>query len=93
MQDIAVGATNIDAAPAWHTRIFELLCQPSFERLSQVLKKRHVKCFVLAIDECSELNSTMPVPVTGTPYCWGMSLIALQRIMKAYDGFISDVPV
>ena len=65
--------------------------------LSQILKKRHAKWFVLAIDECSELNSTKLVHVSGPkPYLaplWSVSLIALQRIIKAYDDFVSEVPV
>ena len=81
MQDIAADATDLDSAPVWHKRLFKLLCHPSFEKLSQILKKRHVKWFVLAVDECSELSSTKPV------------LIALQRIIKAYDDFVSEVPV
>jgi len=81
MQDIAADATDLDSAPVWHKRLFKLLCHPSFEKLSQILKKRHVKWFVLAVDECSELNS------------WSMSLITLQCIIKAYDDFISKVPV
>jgi len=97
MQDIAADATDLDSAPVWHKRLFELLCHPSFEKLSQILKKRHVKWFVLAVDECSELNSAKPVPVSGPkPYrapLWRMSLIALQRIIKAYDDFVSEVPV
>jgi hypothetical protein len=97
MQDIAADADNLDSAPVWHKRLFKLLCHPSFEKLSRGLKERHVKWFVLAVDECSELNSTKPVPVSGPkPYrapLWNMSLIALQRIIKAYDGFVDDVPI
>ena len=97
MQDIAADADNLDSASVWHKRLFLLLCHPSFESLSRVLKERHVKWFVLAIDECSELNSTKPVPISGPkPYrapLWSMSLIALQRIIKAYDDFVSEVPV
>ena len=74
-----------------------MFCLPSFEKLSQILKKRNVKRFLLAIDECSELNSNIPVPVPGEkPYrapLWVMSLIALQRIIKAYDEFVAGVPV
>jgi hypothetical protein len=97
IQDIAADAANLDSAPVWHKRLFELLCYPSFENLSRILKNRHVKWFVLAVDECSEFNSTKPVPVSSpTPYrgpLWSMSLIALQRIIKAYDDFVSEVPV
>ena len=95
-QDIAVDDT-IDSALASHKRLFIMLCLPSFEKLSQILKKRNVKRFLLAIDECSHLNSNIPVPLPGEkPYrapLWGMSLIALQRIIKAYDEFVAGVPV
>jgi hypothetical protein len=96
IQDIAVDGT-IDSAPVWHERLFVMLCRSSFEKLSQVLKKRDVKWFLLAVDECSELNRNKPVPVYGDkPYrgpLWGMSLIALQRIIKVYDDFVAEVPV
>lgn len=59
-KDIAADA--IDSAPVWHKRLFTLLCHPSFEKLSRVLKERHVKWFVLAVDECSELNSARFAP-------------------------------
>jgi hypothetical protein len=79
LQDIAVD-TNLDSATVWHKRLFAF-------KLSQILKERHVKWFLLAVDECSELNST---PVSGAK---PMSLGALQRIIKAYDYFVSEVPV
>ena len=97
MQDTALDATNIDSAPVWHNRLFKLLCHPSFAKLSQVLKQRELKWFILAVDECSELNSNKPVPESDPkPYqapLWTMSLIALQRIIKAYDDFVCEVPV
>ena len=94
MQGIAADVDNLDSAPVWHKRLFTLLCHPSFEKLSQVLKERHVKWFVLAVDECSELNSTKPISISGyRAPLWSMSLIALQRIIKAYDDFVSEVPV
>jgi hypothetical protein len=89
IQDIVADSSPVDSAPVWHKRLFKLLCHPSFEKLSLILKKLHVKCFVLAIDECSELDSTQ----TYRAPPWSMSLIALQRIIKAYDDFISEVPV
>ena len=92
MEDIIASAT-LDSAPVWHKRLFELLCHPSFEKLSQVLKRRHVKWFVLAVDECSELNSNRKSDPKHRGPRWSMSLIALQRIIKAYDDFVSEVPV
>ena len=92
-QDDKVDATIADAliysAPLWHKRLFIMLCDPYFKKLSKILKKWDVKWFLLAIDECSDLNSTKSHP--------GMSLIALQRIMmtswpKSMSGSFSWIP-
>jgi hypothetical protein len=45
IQDIAVDAPSIPA-PAWLKRLFIMLCYPSFEKLSQILRKRNVSKMV-----------------------------------------------
>lgn len=87
---------TVKSAVVWHKSLFNMLCRPSFEKLSQILKKRNVKRFLLAFDECSELDRNKPSRVFGmNPFrpLWSMSLIALKRIIKAYDDFVGEVPV
>ncbi|KIM44785.1 hypothetical protein M413DRAFT_362557 [Hebeloma cylindrosporum] len=86
-----------DSAPNWHIKLFKHLTRPYFDELALVVKKcsgTAGKYFVFAFDECSQLNVHRPCPKPGEPPArdplWGMSLIALQRIIKAYDAFISD---
>jgi len=80
----------------WHIKLFRLLTQPYFDTLSIVMKERCIKYFVLAFDEHSQLNFNQTPLESGQPPAryplWGKSLIALRRIIKAYDGFVSDVP-
>jgi hypothetical protein len=78
----------------WHRNLFDLLCRPYFEHLSNILKERNITYFILAFDEFSQLNSnkrgsrSTPSHVSLSR----MTLIALQCIIKAYDEFVSDVP-
>ena len=80
----------------WHIKLFELLTRPYFDTLSTVMKERSIKSFMLAFDEHSQLDVNQTPPELGQPPIWypvwGKSLIALRRIIKAYDWFVSDVP-
>jgi hypothetical protein len=88
---------TIDSAPVWHKKLFNMLCRSSFEKLSRILKKQNAKWFLLAVDECSELDRTKTVDPFREQHdlspLWGMSLTALKHIIKAYDEFVAEVPV
>jgi hypothetical protein len=73
-----------DAPLDWHTRLFRLLCLPHFQKLSLILKRNNTTYLVVAFDECSQLNAKEPPPQAWEPHPY-MTLIALQRIIKAYD--------
>jgi hypothetical protein len=63
--DATINDAVIESAPHWHKKLFGMLCDPYFKKLSQILKKWDLKWFLLAIDECSDLNSTKSHPVIG----------------------------
>jgi hypothetical protein len=82
-------------APAdWHIRLFKCLCLPYATELAKVLKNMRQRYFILAFDECSELGLYQHPGGGRHPWSpnWGISLIALQRIIKAADTF-SDLPI
>jgi hypothetical protein len=61
----------------WYVALYGLLCAPHATRMVTALAGRsQSRYFVVGLDECTQLNS-------GTR----MSLIALQRIIKAADSF------
>jgi len=83
-----------EEAPAnYHRTLYSILCQPSISRLSKILKGAGFNRFVIAFDECSNLNLATENRTADDVYNlrpkWDMSLIALQRIIKAGDGFTS----
>jgi hypothetical protein len=80
-----LGQQNTDAPAQWHLRIFDLLCNSHFRRLSDLLNARNIKYLTIAFDECTLLNAT--ASVSTPPSQWHMELVALQRIIKAYDSF------
>lgn len=76
---------NNDAVE-WHNILVRLFCSGPLKALAQVLLNLQQKYFVLVIDECSQLDTTRTEDkeLSGIPR-WGMSLIALKRIIKAAD--------
>ncbi|OBZ66974.1 hypothetical protein A0H81_13300 [Grifola frondosa] len=73
----------------WHEELFTLLVKPSFDQLAEILAANNVNTFLVAFDECTQLDIIKKSPNIrrSTPPQWGMSLIALQRILKATDEF------
>lgn len=73
----------------WHNNLYRVLCLPYAKQLAQVLRDINHKFFVVAFDECSYLG--IRKSTQGSEYSrrslWGMSLIALLRIIKASDNF------
>lgn len=74
----------------YHEELYQILCLANAERLSRILSQQKCYKFVIAFDECSVLNFHDPTlaqndegPNRGSS--WDMSLIALQRIIKAGD--------
>jgi hypothetical protein len=71
----------------WHSQLFRLLCLRDFERLSKLLKKIGLRYLLIAFDECSQLNAKpLPDERSWEPVFY-MTLIALQRLIKAADEF------
>lgn len=75
----------------WHEKLFRLLCLRPAQQFLELLQGLGKDCFVLAIDECSALNSSR-VPTSDHRAQYGMSLIAMQRIIKAADEFKLAIP-
>lgn len=59
-------------APEYHHLLYTTFCIENSQKLSRILSQRGCRKFIIAFDECSGLH---------------MSLIALQRIIKAADQF------
>ncbi|THH11518.1 hypothetical protein EW146_g8010 [Bondarzewia mesenterica] len=70
----------------WHGNLFLLLAEPGMEALANTLIERGQDKFILAFDECTELDPSILQKEIDPPLP-GISLIALQRILKASDGF------
>jgi hypothetical protein len=82
------GSRSPPAAADWHGRLFSLLCRPYFEEVAIVLKTHNTNYLVVAFDECTQLNvKELPSGPKSWEPLWHMSLVALQRIIKAYDPF------
>jgi hypothetical protein len=81
------GSRSPPAAADWHGKLFSLLCRPYFDEVAVVLKT-HTNYLVVAFDECTQLNGKeLPSGPKSWEPLWHMSLVALQRIIKAYDPF------
>ncbi|OBZ69610.1 hypothetical protein A0H81_10227 [Grifola frondosa] len=76
----------------WHCELFELLAKPYFDQLGKILSANNIGRFLIAFDECTRLEmaketeETKRTKKTTAPQ-WGMSLMALQRILKASDAY------
>jgi hypothetical protein len=78
------------SAADWHSQLFECFCSKYMEELAMILKKRQSKYFVFAFDECSQLGLLHKPPSDKQPSWhpqWGVSLVELERIIKAGDRF------
>jgi hypothetical protein len=75
--------------PVYHKILYETLCLPNAKRLSLILKQEDFDKFVIAFDECSVLGFESPHTESRGP-SQDMSLIALQRIIKAGDQYDLD---
>ncbi|KZS99750.1 uncharacterized protein LAESUDRAFT_732907 [Laetiporus sulphureus 93-53] len=73
----------------WHQHLFRILAKPAFDKLADSVQRLGYQRFLLSLDECTELND--PALLRGPKGPRGpqrkMSLIALQRIIKAADEF------
>ncbi|TFY70672.1 hypothetical protein EVG20_g2333 [Dentipellis fragilis] len=67
----------------WHQRLFKLFCQQDFDRVTQKLHEAGQTKFFLVLDECTALEMAKGNDSEG-PRC-GISLIAVQRILKAAE--------
>ncbi|THG94313.1 hypothetical protein EW026_g7126, partial [Hermanssonia centrifuga] len=75
---------NLRSVLTWHQDLFKILVLPAMTALAKSLHALNYKRFILAFDECGELNmgdlrrsSQLPIKRS--------SLVALQRIIKASD--------
>ena len=74
----------------WHNDLFSHFCRGAYETFIGLLRELPQKCFVFAFDECTQLGKFFPSEDRG-PHV-GMSLIALQCIIKSFDAFsVKDV--
>jgi len=73
-------------ASQWHNYLYEKFCHPSMASISTVLQEAGQKRFILALDECMFLNSGA-YGLANSPFVpmQGMSLTAMQHIIKAQD--------
>jgi hypothetical protein len=70
----------------WHNDLFEYFCLPSYQALVGVLRELGQEYFVFAFDECTELENPVILSKDRKSQM-GMTLIALQRIIKSLDAF------
>lgn len=66
----------------WYADLYDLFCDQTFKAFAGELRKNGHNFFLIAFDECTALN--MGDPKIRSPK-YHMSLIALQRIIKAAD--------
>ena len=74
--------TELGAPPNYNRSLYHILYQPHTSRLSEIISRAGFNRFVIAFDECSKLNFR-----NNWRRSSDMSLIALQRIIKAGDYF------
>ncbi|KZT00630.1 uncharacterized protein LAESUDRAFT_637399, partial [Laetiporus sulphureus 93-53] len=70
----------------WHELLFKMLAKPAFDMLAGSVQHLGHTRFLLSLDECTELNDPSLLVGPKGPQR-KMSLIALQRIIKAADQF------
>lgn len=70
-------------SPDWHKDLFEKLCVDGFKALNNKLVALERDHFFLALDECAALGP--PAKSQDTEASSRISLIAMQRILKAAD--------
>ena len=76
---------------SWHIDLFRYFCFHRYQSLVEVLRKLGQECFVFAFDECTELGKSVTL-LKDRNLQMGMTLIALQRIMKSFDAFsVEDI--
>lgn len=76
-------ADPIANSAEWHNALYELFCHPFVQSLKKSLGSSK-RTILIAFDECTNLDASAPVPRAYASK-EEMSLIALQRIMKAFD--------
>jgi len=76
---------NAPSPSLWHIELYKVFCSPYAQKLAEVLKAHEQRTFVIAFDECSYLGKPTPDTIPERSPLWIMSLIALQRIIKAAD--------
>jgi hypothetical protein len=70
----------------WHSDLFRHFCLHSYKKLGEVLRNLGQPYFVFAFDECTQLGNLTTLTKDRGPR-EGMTLIALQRIIKSFDAF------
>ena len=71
------------SGPDYHKTLYDTLCLANAKRLLQILSQKKYNKFVIAFDECLVLNFKS----MHTQSNLDMSLVALQRIIKASDQY------
>ncbi|KZT00171.1 uncharacterized protein LAESUDRAFT_709256 [Laetiporus sulphureus 93-53] len=78
------GGKSGTSVTGWHVALFTRLAKPAFDLLAESVHRLKQKRFLLSLDECTELNDPGLLVGPKGPQR-EMSLIALQRIIKAAD--------
>ena len=71
----------------WCQKVYQTFCEKEAKALANTLKKHDHTHFVLGFDECSFLNCDNPV---SNKKATKMSLISMQRVIRAADRFPVD---
>ena len=73
----------------WHNDLFSHFCLSSYLTLVEVLRKLGQEYLVFAFDECTQLGNPTKLSGDRSPQM-GMTLIALQRIIKSFDAYPAE---
>jgi len=73
----------------WHCDLFSHFCLSSYQRFAGVLRELGQEYFVFAFDECTQLGNPAKLSADRIPQV-GMTLIALQRIIKSFDAYPAE---
>ncbi|KAA1465985.1 hypothetical protein DENSPDRAFT_810607 [Dentipellis sp. KUC8613] len=77
-------------SPQWHRKLFSILCRGAFVQLGDILKGAGHSKFFLSLDRCTILGQA---PAAGRTPLPRMTLVAMQRIIKAADYELGNHPV
>src|SRR5687768_16511652 len=99
-----VAETKADALEMWRTSLYKTFCLEPAQKLAKRFRSLDPKRkrFIIAFDECTNMSpgyqpsqtsdSQSDDKVTFIQPVFGMTLLAVQRIIKAQDQFLDLIP-